>query len=216
MAKTPCVYIAGELESWPTMNEMAALLRSAGLAVIEGRYSLRLADFDHFILQQYGGDIGDPHIDFEHYSLDDMLRDSGRVSKIFAAANLRHRFEIYDDADQMIGYLHHDWPDELIADHGIDCPIAMESPSANESGGSTMFRRFGQSVGRVIVATLIAVPSTLLLATVLLLVPPNVAIGICFIGMVFFYAGRGLDRPILVGFGGVTMFAGLLSWAVRQ
>ena len=97
------------------MQEMASLLRSGGVAVTEGRYSLRLTDFDHFVLQQYGGDIGDPHIDFEHYSLDEMLRDAGRISTIFTNADLRHRFEIYNDSEEMIGYLHHDWPDEPVA-----------------------------------------------------------------------------------------------------
>ena len=81
----------------------------------EGRYSLRLTDFDHFLLQEYGGDLGDPHIQFEHYTLEDMVRDAGRVSQILAAANLRHNFEIYNDAEEKIGYIHHDWPDASVA-----------------------------------------------------------------------------------------------------
>ncbi|WDQ18625.1 hypothetical protein [Rhodopirellula sp. P2] len=94
---------------------MAELLRSGGLAVSEGRYSLRLTDFDHFVFQEYGGDLGDPHIEFEHYSLDDMLRDAGRVSQILADANLQHCFEIYNDSEEKIGYIHHDWPEEPVA-----------------------------------------------------------------------------------------------------
>ena len=108
----PDVHIAGELEAWPTMSQMARLLRDAGLAVSVGRYSLRLTDFDHFVFQEYGGDLGNPDVDFEADSLDDMLRDAGRVSLILANADLRHRFEIYDDSHELVGYLHHDWPNQ--------------------------------------------------------------------------------------------------------
>ena len=109
------VQISGELESWPSMHDMAALLRAAGLGVGEGRYSLRLTDFDHFVLQEYGGDLGDPEIDFEADCLADMLRDAGRVSRVLTDANLRHRFEIYDNSHELIGYLHHDWPQSPVA-----------------------------------------------------------------------------------------------------
>lgn len=34
--------------------------------------------------------------------------------------------------------------------------------------------------------------------------------------MVLFSLGKGLDRPILLAIGGVVMFAGVLSWGVRQ
>ena len=104
------VFVAGELESWPSMRDMAQLLTDAGLTVNVGRYSIRVKDFRHFALQEYGGDLGDPQIEMEADSLDDMLRDAGRISKIFADANLRHRFEIYDDSSKLVGYLHHDWP----------------------------------------------------------------------------------------------------------
>ena len=104
------VQISGELEHWPSMSEMADILSAAGLSVGLGRYSLSLTDFDHFVFQEYRGDWGAPEVDFEADSLDDMLRDAGRVSQVLADANLRHRFEIYDDAHKLVGYLHHDWP----------------------------------------------------------------------------------------------------------
>jgi hypothetical protein len=50
----------------------------------------------------------------------------------------------------------------------------------------------------------------------LLLVPPDVALGIAIFGMMLFYLGEGINRPILLGFGGVLMFAGALSWGFRQ
>ena len=111
----PDIQLDGELETWPSMSEMASLLASAGIAVSVGRFSIRLTDFDHFVLQEYGGDLGDPAIDFEADSLDEMLRDAGRVSQAFADANLRHRFEIYEDARELVGYLHHDWPQSPVA-----------------------------------------------------------------------------------------------------
>jgi hypothetical protein len=108
------VYIAGELESWPTMSEMATLLRDSSVAVSEGRYSLRLTDFDHFVFQRYGGDLGHPDVDFEAGTLDDMLRDAGRISQVLGGAGLRHRFEIYNDSGELVGYLHYDWPQESV------------------------------------------------------------------------------------------------------
>ena len=75
---------------------------------------------------------------------------------------------------------------------------------------------FLQSLRRVMLATLIAVPSTCCLAAALLLVPPVAAIGIGFAGLVLFYVGKELNRPILLAIGGIVMFAGVFSWAVRQ
>jgi hypothetical protein len=65
-------------------------------------------------------------------------------------------------------------------------------------------------------ATLVAVPSTGILAAAMFLVPPSVAIGIGLSGLVLFYLGKELDRPILLAIGGIVMFAGVLSWAIRQ
>ena len=73
-----------------------------------------------------------------------------------------------------------------------------------------------QSMRRVMLATLVAVPSTGILAAALFLVPPAVAIGIGGFGLVLFYVGKEFDRPTLLAIGGVVMFAGVLSWAVRQ
>ena len=81
---------------------------------------------------------------------------------------------------------------------------------------SSPWRSFLQSFRRVMLAALVAVPSTGILAAVMFLVPPAVAIGIGLSGLVLFYVGKELDRPILLAIGGVVMFAGVLSWAVRQ
>ena len=60
--------------------------------------------------QEYGGDIGTPAIDADAGSLEEMMRDTKRVSDALARAGIRHRFGLYDAADAMVGYLHHNWP----------------------------------------------------------------------------------------------------------
>lgn len=104
------VYIAGELQAWPTREQIATLLRAAGLRVTVSRYSVRMDDCSHFVFQHYGGDLGQPIIDADGESLADLLREAGLVSAALARADLVHRFELYDDSDVMVGYLHHHWP----------------------------------------------------------------------------------------------------------
>ena len=72
------------------------------------------------------------------------------------------------------------------------------------------------SVLRVTFATLIAVPTTALLTACLYLVPPPVALGVCICGMVASKIGAEFNRHGLLVIGGVSMFAGVLSWAFRQ
>ena len=104
------VHIAGELSAWPDKERMAAILRDAGLRVCVGRYSVRVEDCSHFVIQEYGSDLGEPGIDADAASLDEMTRDGKLVSGALARAGIRHRFELYAAADEMVGYLHHDWP----------------------------------------------------------------------------------------------------------
>ncbi len=102
-------YIAGELAEWPTKHRMASILRSAGLRVIVGRYSIRVEDCSHFVFQEYGGDLGNPKIDADADSAEEMVSEGKLVSAALALAGIRHRFEIYDDREEMVGYLHHNW-----------------------------------------------------------------------------------------------------------
>ena len=102
------LHIAGELECWPSKDDMAELLSSAGLNVTVGRYSLRVNDCEHFEFQEYGGDLGNPTIDANAETLPKMLVDAGLVSNALATADIRHRFEIYaGDEYGLVGYLHH-------------------------------------------------------------------------------------------------------------
>lgn len=89
---------------------MAALLRRSGLAVYVGRFSIRIEDFEHFAFQEYGGDLGAPIFDADSQSLDSLLEDAQKVSDALKKEGYRHRMEFYDDENELVGYLHHEWP----------------------------------------------------------------------------------------------------------
>jgi hypothetical protein len=102
--------IAGELAPWPTKERLAEILRAAGLRVRVGRYSVRVEDCSHFAFQDYGGDISEPTIEADADTVEDLMREARLVSDALARADIRHRFEIYDDAQELAGYLHYRWP----------------------------------------------------------------------------------------------------------
>jgi len=100
----------GELSEWPSKEHLASILRAAKLSVTVGRYSIRLPDLPHFVFREYGGDLGDPVIDANAASPDALTWEARRVSEALARFDIRHRFELYDERDQMFLYLHHRWP----------------------------------------------------------------------------------------------------------
>lgn len=104
------LFISGELDQWPSKSAMADLLRGAGFSLEVGTFSIRLNDCEHFVFQEYGGDIGHPTIDADGSSLEAMLNDGHRVSAALASSGIRHRFTIYNSAGDMVGYIHHQWP----------------------------------------------------------------------------------------------------------
>jgi hypothetical protein len=104
------IYLSGQVEPWPSMEEMILLLQNVGLEFTVGRFSIRMKDMEHFVFQSYGGDLGPPSIDADASSLEQMLNDAGRISKALTDADVKHRFEIYDDGDKQVGYIHHRWP----------------------------------------------------------------------------------------------------------
>ena len=103
--------LAGQCSPWPTTEDLVRCLTLAGLAVNQGKYSVRVTDCSHFVFQHLGGDIAIPTIDADAENSDALLRDARLVSEALAAADVRHRFEIYDFKDQRVGYLHHNWPE---------------------------------------------------------------------------------------------------------
>jgi hypothetical protein len=102
----------GELEPWPLMKEMVALLKKAGLTVSVGRYAIHVMDCERFIFQEYGGDLGPPCLDVEAETPERVLADAKLVSDALTKRKLRHRFEIYDKDGEgkMVAYLHYDLP----------------------------------------------------------------------------------------------------------
>ena len=104
------VRLYGQLESWPSKSDMVRILETAGLSAVVGKYSIRVQDCEHFVIQEFGGDLGDPVFNADASTPERMIEDGARVSAALAAGNLRHRFELYDNDDRLVGYLHHRWP----------------------------------------------------------------------------------------------------------
>ena len=86
------------------------MLRGAGLKLKVGKFSLRLTDFGHFVNREYGGDLGEPQFDVDGDDVVALTEFCDQVSKVLAANELRHRFEIYSDEGDLVTYLHHRWP----------------------------------------------------------------------------------------------------------
>jgi len=104
-------WIAGELTDWPSKRRMASILGDAGLKIHAGQYAIRVEDCSHFVFDQYGGDLGQPQIEADADSLEEMLREGKLISDALARAEIRHRFEIYNGRrPELAGYLHYDWP----------------------------------------------------------------------------------------------------------
>lgn len=103
-------FFAGELASWPSKSALALMFRAAGYLVDEGRYSVSLNDFEHFVFRELGGDLGPGRISAGSESAEELIAFSRRVSQTLGDAGIKHRFEIYSGTDELIAYMHHDWP----------------------------------------------------------------------------------------------------------
>ncbi len=103
--------VHGELRPWPSKERLAEILREGGLEVRVSDYSVRVVNCDHFVFQEYGGDRGEPQLNADAVSPAAMLRDAHLVSNALAAAQVVHRFEIFDGKES-VGYLHYGWPQE--------------------------------------------------------------------------------------------------------
>lgn len=112
---TEDAYLCGELRVLPDKSRMESILRAAGLRVTVGRHSLRLDDLSHFVFQEYGGDLGEPQIEADADTPELLRQEAARVSEALGAAKVAHRFEIYGEGNELLHYLHHDWPRHSIA-----------------------------------------------------------------------------------------------------
>ena len=106
------VFMVGQLSPWPSKEDLADLLSSNGLNIYVGKYSLRIKDFSHFVIQEYGGDLGEPQIDADAKSITEMVDSAKTLSSILTNTDIKHRFEIYDHKDSLACYLHYGWPRE--------------------------------------------------------------------------------------------------------
>jgi hypothetical protein len=104
--------LAGQLSTWPSKDELATVLRGAGLRIYIGRYSIRVEDCERISFEEYGGDLSEPCIVASAQTTERMVQDAELVSHVLAGAGIRHRFEVYDGEENLAAYLHHDWPTE--------------------------------------------------------------------------------------------------------
>ncbi len=102
--------LAAELDSWPAKKSLMDLLTSDGFDVAEGKFSIRLNDFEHFVFRELDGGIRSGSITADHVSTRELVDFSHRVSHTLAKGNIRHRFEVYSGEGELAAYIHHDWP----------------------------------------------------------------------------------------------------------
>lgn len=102
--------LAAEISKWPSKTELVNIFQSDGYTVIEGKYSVRLADFDHFGFRELGGDLGPGCITTDHKSTEELAGFSSHVSRTLANSGIRHRFEVYSGKEELAAYMHYDWP----------------------------------------------------------------------------------------------------------
>jgi hypothetical protein len=72
-----------------------------------GKY-IRIHDGDDFTFERISG--SEYLIRGFENSIEVLLALSSRVSSRLAILKIRHRFELYADSNEMMHYLHHDWP----------------------------------------------------------------------------------------------------------
>jgi hypothetical protein len=103
-------FISAQIDKWPSKNKLANIFKSDGFEVTEGKYSIRLEDFEHFVFRDLGGDLSSGCITADHESAKELVDFSGRVSQTLGKAGVRHRFEVYSENEELVAYMHYDWP----------------------------------------------------------------------------------------------------------
>ncbi len=102
--------LSASISKWPSKTELANMFKLDGFAITEGTYSIRLNDFDHFVFRELSHDSSTGCITADHKSSEELVAFSGRVSKTLAKSGVRHRFEVYSEKEELVSYMHHDWP----------------------------------------------------------------------------------------------------------
>ena len=103
----------GECAPWPLKADLVRYLRDGGLDVLEDDYSLRIEGRSDFVIKLCCGECGDKTmIDANSDSPEVLLHETRLVSFALAAADIKHRLEVYDSNDDLLAYLHHNWSRE--------------------------------------------------------------------------------------------------------
>ncbi len=98
----------GELAPWPAKKLLVKALREAGLQIYVGRYSVRIENCQHFIFQEYGGDLGDPQLEAEADTVEKMERDVRLVASALEVAGIGYHFEVCNSGDEPVLSLDHE------------------------------------------------------------------------------------------------------------
>ena len=101
--------LSGALGEKLSLHTLNAVLTGAGFETNAGNFAIRIVGFDEFVFRNLGRDLGEPIINASHSSASDLSDFAGLVSSALAGANIPHRFEIYDAADNLHSAFEHDW-----------------------------------------------------------------------------------------------------------
>ena len=99
--------VFGQVETLLPFDAFARIFDHAGWHTNVGRYSVRVS-----------GPLGDYKFVYNggEYFLEDgidaadVLAAARSLSALLSSHGLRHRFEIYEENDRLVLYLHHNWP----------------------------------------------------------------------------------------------------------
>jgi hypothetical protein len=105
----------GELDSGANLSRIADKVRPTGMSIqiresthyTEGRYLLVEMDNVEFRFERISST--ECLVSGESDRVDQLSEAAIRLSQTFAASDVRHRFEIYDGDNRLLGYLHHRW-----------------------------------------------------------------------------------------------------------
>lgn len=108
---TPEFFVCAELRTWPSKDQLAALLRASGLHIQVGQYSIRI-EGSSFVFQEFGGDLGRPQMESNAATLTEMTNDAQWLSEALTKVDLSHRIEVflYAEEETRVAYFHHKWP----------------------------------------------------------------------------------------------------------
>ncbi|QWF19244.1 hypothetical protein [Lysobacter capsici] len=104
-------FLVGECDPWPTRADMVHLLYLAGLDIEQGHYTIHVRDCECLSFEVYGEDLDDPEIEGSASTYERLVSDARLLSAALTGSGVRHWLQLYQEQDQPLALLHHDWPD---------------------------------------------------------------------------------------------------------